>query len=98
MRISDWSSDVCSSDLILAVDRDGVLHTGRGNMDPDKQRYARDTDKRTLAEIVDGVDIFLGLSAGGVLKPEMLASMAPRPIILAPIGRASGRERGGQYV
>src|SRR5690606_21843039 len=68
---------------ILAVDRDGVLYTGRGNMDPDKQRYARDTDKRSLAEIVEGVDIFLGLSAGGVLKPEMLATMADKPIILA---------------
>ncbi len=68
---------------ILAVDRDGVLHTGRGNMDPDKQRYARDTDKRTLAEIVEGADIFLGLSAAGVLKPEMLATMADKPIVLA---------------
>ncbi|MDG6348126.1 NADP-dependent malic enzyme [Luteimonas sp. 8-5] len=70
-------------DNILAVDRDGVLYTGRDNMDPDKQRYARDTTKRSLAEIVEGVDIFLGLSAGGVLKPEMLATMADRPIILA---------------
>jgi len=68
---------------ILAVDRDGVLHTGRENLDPDKQRYARDTDKRTLSEIVEGADVFLGLSAGGVLKPEMVASMAPRPVILA---------------
>ena len=68
---------------ILAVDRDGVLYTGRPNLDPDKARYARDTDKRTLADIVEGADIFLGLSAGGVLKPEMLATMAERPIILA---------------
>jgi malate dehydrogenase (oxaloacetate-decarboxylating)(NADP+) len=68
---------------ILAVDRDGVLHTGRPNMDPDKARYARDTGKRTLADIVDGADVFLGLSAGGVLKPEMVATMAARPIILA---------------
>ncbi|MFD0724234.1 NADP-dependent malic enzyme [Lysobacter brunescens] len=68
---------------ILAVDRDGVLHTGRPNMDPDKARYARDTDKRTLADIVAGADVFLGLSAGGVLKPEMVATMAERPIILA---------------
>ncbi|WP_147653372.1 NADP-dependent malic enzyme [Vulcaniibacterium gelatinicum] len=68
---------------ILAVDRDGVLHTGRTNLDADKQRYARDTDKRSLAEIVEGADIFLGLSAGGVLKPEMVATMAERPIILA---------------
>ena len=68
---------------ILAVDRDGVLYTGRGKMDPDKERYARDTDKRTLADIVAGADIFLGLSAGGVLKAEMVATMADRPIILA---------------
>ncbi|GAB2536639.1 NADP-dependent malic enzyme [Rhodanobacter koreensis] len=68
---------------ILAYDREGVLYTGRDHMDPDKQRYARDTAKRTLAEIIEGTDIFLGLSAGGVLKPEMVATMAARPIILA---------------
>ncbi|WBX94592.1 NADP-dependent malic enzyme [Pseudoxanthomonas mexicana] len=68
---------------ILAFDRDGVIHTGRPNLDPDKARYARDTDKRSLAEIVDGADIFLGLSAGGILKPEMVATMADKPIILA---------------
>ena len=70
-------------DNILAVDREGVLFKGRDKMDPDKARYARDTDKRTLADIVDGADIFLGLSAGGVLKPEMVATMADKPIILA---------------
>ena len=68
---------------ILAYDREGVLYTGRDQLDPDKQRYARDTDKRTLAEIVAGADIFLGLSAGGVLKPEMVATMADTPVILA---------------
>ncbi|MEV8520592.1 NADP-dependent malic enzyme [Dyella marensis] len=68
---------------ILAYDREGVLYTGRDHMDPDKQRYARDTKARTLAEIVDGADIFLGLSAGGVLKPEMVATMGRQPIILA---------------
>ena len=68
---------------ILAVDREGVLHTGRANLDPDKARYARDTDKRTLADIVAGADIFLGLSAAGILKPEMVASMADKPVILA---------------
>src|SRR5687768_8017759 len=68
---------------ILAVDRDGVLYTGRDHMDPDKQRYARDTEKRTLADIMVGADVFLGLSAGGVLKPEMVATMADKPIILA---------------
>ena len=68
---------------ILAFDRDGVIHSGRANLDPDKARYARDTSKRTLAEIVDGADVFLGLSAGGILKPEMVATMANTPIILA---------------
>jgi malate dehydrogenase (oxaloacetate-decarboxylating)(NADP+) len=68
---------------IIAFDRDGVIHTGRPNLDPDKARYAADTDKRELAEIVAGADVFLGLSAGGILKPEMVATMADRPIILA---------------
>jgi len=68
---------------ILAFDRDGVLHSERTDLDPDKQRYARDTKFRTLAEIVDGADVFLGLSAGGILKPEMLATMASQPIIFA---------------
>src|SRR6185312_5429386 len=69
---------------ILAIDREGVLYKGRaGTMDADRARYARDTSARTLAEIVHGADVFLGLSAGGVLKPEMLASMAKRPVILA---------------
>lgn len=68
---------------ILAFDRDGVIYSGRPNLDPDKARYARDTAKRSLAEIVDGADIFLGLSAGGILKPEMVATMADKPIILA---------------
>src|SRR5690606_26437614 len=68
---------------ITAFDRGGVIHTGRTDLDEAKQRYARDTDKRELAEIVEGVDIFLGLSAGGILKPEMVATMVERPIILA---------------
>ena len=59
-----------------------AVHRPR-HLDPDKARYARDTDKRTLADILVGADIFLGLSAGGVLKPEMVATMAERPIILA---------------
>ncbi|WP_424683040.1 NADP-dependent malic enzyme [Frateuria sp. YIM B11624] len=68
---------------ILAFDREGVIHSGRQGLDPDKARYARDTDKRTLADIVAGADVFLGLSAGGILKAEMVATMAERPIILA---------------
>jgi len=68
---------------ILACDHAGVLYTGRDHMEADKQRYAADTDKRTLADIVAGADVFLGLSAAGVLKPEMVATMADRPIIFA---------------
>ncbi len=69
---------------ILVTDRKGVVYVGRAEeMDADKSRYARDTPLRTLAEIVAGADVFLGLSAGGVLKPEMVASMAPNPVILA---------------
>ncbi|MEO6799595.1 MAG: NADP-dependent malic enzyme [Rhodanobacter sp.] len=68
---------------ILAFDREGVIHSGRTNLDPDKARYARDTPKRSLAEVVEGADVFLGLSAGGILKPEMVATMAKRPVILA---------------
>src|SRR3546814_13193027 len=52
-------------------------------MDPDKAQYAQKSAARTLAEVMDGADMFLGLSAGGVLKPEMVAKMAARPLILA---------------
>ncbi len=68
---------------ITAFDRDGVIYAGREHLDPDKARYARDTDARTLADIVKGADVFLGLSAGGILKPEMVATMADKPVILA---------------
>jgi len=69
---------------ILVVDRVGVLYKGRADdMDSAKQRYARDTKARTLADIVKDADIFLGLSAAGVLSGEMVKTMAARPIILA---------------
>jgi malate dehydrogenase (oxaloacetate-decarboxylating)(NADP+) len=69
---------------ILVVDRCGVVYSGRvEDMDADKARYARVTDKRTLADIVADADVFLGLSAAGVLKPEMVATMAAHPIIFA---------------
>jgi malate dehydrogenase (oxaloacetate-decarboxylating)(NADP+) len=69
---------------ILVSDSKGVVYAGRKEaMDPNKARYAKDTKARTLADIVEGTDIFLGLSAGGVLKPEMVKKMADKPIILA---------------
>ncbi len=52
-------------------------------MDPDKAQFAQPTDQRTLREAIAGADVFLGLSAGGVLKPDMVASMAARPLIFA---------------
>jgi len=69
---------------IFVTDLAGVVYTGRVElMDPDKARFAQDTPFRTLAEVMPGADIFLGLSAGGVLKQEMVIGMAPNPIILA---------------
>ncbi|MEW9898414.1 NADP-dependent malic enzyme [Chitinivorax sp. PXF-14] len=69
---------------ITVTDIAGVVYQGRTElMDPNKARYAQDTSARRLAEVIDGADIFLGLSAGGVLKPEMVKGMATRPIILA---------------
>ncbi|MFT3906087.1 MAG: NADP-dependent malic enzyme [Steroidobacteraceae bacterium] len=81
-------------DLLVAVglkrenvfisDSNGVVYPGRPKTsDPDKLRYAQDTKARTLADIMVGVDIFLGLSGPGVVKPEMVASMGSKPLILA---------------
>ena len=69
---------------ITVTDLAGVVYKGRTElMDPDKERFAQDTKARTLAEVIPGADIFLGLSAGGVLKPEMVKAMAAKPIVLA---------------
>ncbi len=68
---------------ILVSDKDGVLYQGRAGLGPQAQRYARDTTARILADIVRDADVFLGVSAGGVLKPDMVKTMAARPIILA---------------
>ena len=69
---------------IWVSDIEGVVYQGRTVlMDPEKARYAQETEARTLGDIIDGADVFLGLSAGGVLKPEMVARMALNPIILA---------------
>ncbi|MBB4511356.1 malate dehydrogenase (oxaloacetate-decarboxylating)(NADP+) [Paraburkholderia fungorum] len=69
---------------ITVTDLAGVVYKGRVElMDPDKERFARETDARTLAEAIGGADIFLGLSAGGVLKQDMVKQMADKPLILA---------------
>ncbi|MBA5689797.1 NADP-dependent malic enzyme [Rugamonas apoptosis] len=69
---------------IFVTDLAGVVYKGRTElMDPDKERFARDTTARTLAEVIPGADIFLGVSAGGVLKQDMVRQMAAKPLILA---------------
>jgi malate dehydrogenase (oxaloacetate-decarboxylating)(NADP+) len=69
---------------IFVTDLAGVVYTGRKElMDEDKIQFAQDTAARTLSDIIEGADIFLGLSAGGVLKPEMVKKMAASPLILA---------------
>ena len=69
---------------IFVTDSKGVVYKGRVEaMDPDKERYAQDTKSRTLDDIIGGADIFLGLSAGGVLTAGMVKKMAEKPIILA---------------
>ena len=69
---------------IYVTDHSGVIYKGRVELhDPHKARYAQDTRARTLAEVLAGADIFLGLSAGGVLKQDMVKTMADRPLILA---------------
>jgi len=79
---------LCSMGLprehVTVCDRTGVIYTGRGeDIDEFKARYARETDDRTLADAIVGADIFLGLSAAGALKQEMVATMTERPLILA---------------
>ncbi|MDP1634356.1 MAG: NADP-dependent malic enzyme, partial [Gallionellaceae bacterium] len=69
---------------IVAADIKGVVYTGRTEeMDDNKARYAVNTSARTLGEVIAGADVFLGLSAGGVLKPEMVSQMADKPLIFA---------------
>ncbi|MCL7967406.1 MAG: NADP-dependent malic enzyme [marine benthic group bacterium] len=65
------------------VDSKGVINTKRDNLTPEKARYAVETDAETLAEAVEGADVFIGLSIGGLMKPEMVASMARDPIVFA---------------
>ena len=71
-------------DNMIVFDRSGVIYKGREEgMDAHKARFARETELRTPAEAVVGTDIFLGLSTAGVLEPEMLKTMASKPLVLA---------------
>jgi malate dehydrogenase (oxaloacetate-decarboxylating)(NADP+) len=69
---------------IWVTDLAGVVYEGRTElMDEDKTQFAQKTDQRKLSEVIEAADVFLGLSAGGVLKPEMVTKMAAKPLILA---------------
>ena len=69
---------------IVVTDIEGVVYKGRTElMDRWKEIYAQDTSARTLADVIPGADVFIGLSAGGVLKPEYLETMADKPLIMA---------------
>ncbi|MEA3388543.1 NADP-dependent malic enzyme [Sphingobium sp. CCH11-B1] len=68
---------------VTMTDKDGVIHAGREGMLPNMARYARNTNARTLPDVLPGANLFLGLSAPGVLKPEWLPLMAPNPLIFA---------------
>src|SRR5206468_609939 len=69
---------------IFVVDSKGVIYQGRpGGYDESKAKYSQDTSKRTLADVCKGADVFLGCSTAGVLSPEMVKTMADKPIILA---------------
>ncbi|GHC62711.1 NADP-dependent malic enzyme [Limoniibacter endophyticus] len=73
-----------NTDNIWITDRHGVAYKGRvEEMDRWKEPYLKETDKRELADVIGDADVFLGLSAAGVLKPELLATMAEKPLILA---------------
>ena len=69
---------------VFVCDSKGVIYEGRdAKMEPTKARYAQNTAARTLGEVIEGADVFLGLSTAGVLKAEMVARMADRPLIFA---------------
>ena len=69
---------------MLVCDTRGVIYKGRtAGMNAFKEEFAVETDRRTLEQALEGADVFIGVSAAGVLKPEYLAKMAPDPVIFA---------------
>ncbi|WP_431468840.1 NADP-dependent malic enzyme [Sphingosinithalassobacter sp. LHW66-3] len=70
-------------DNLLMLDRTGVIWRGREGVNQWQSAHAAETDRRSLADALDGADVFMGLSAAGALPAELLAKMAPRPIVFA---------------
>ena len=80
---------------IVMMDKDGIIRKDRENLHPSHVPFATSRDLNSLAEAIVGADVFLGLSAGGVLKPEMVAKMAQKPLVFAlaqgsPFGKDDG--------
>ncbi len=72
-----------SGEQITMVDRQGVIHAGRADLNPYKQEFARETGRRTLADALAGADVLVGVSGPRLVTPEMVKRMAPRPVIFA---------------
>ncbi len=70
-------------DSITMVDRQGIIHVGRSDLNPYKFAFARETDKRTLTDAMEGADVFIGVSGANTLSPDMLKIMAPKPVVFA---------------
>jgi malate dehydrogenase (oxaloacetate-decarboxylating)(NADP+) len=70
-------------DHIYMVDRQGVVHTGRSDLNPYKFAFAIETDKHTLADAMNGADVFIGVSGPNLVTAEMLKTMAPKPVVFA---------------
>ena len=68
---------------IYMIDRKGVIHSGRDDLNQHKAAFANDTDKRTIEDAMDGADIFIGVSGANLLSPDLLSKMAPNPVIFA---------------
>ena len=68
---------------LFMVDRSGIIHSGRDDLNEYKQEFAMETPLRTLADAMDGADVFIGVSGPDLLAPELLASMADRPVVFA---------------
>ncbi|MCY1211677.1 NADP-dependent malic enzyme [compost metagenome] len=68
---------------IFMIDRKGVIHAGRDDLNQYKAVFAHETEKRTMSEALEGADVFVGLSGANLLSPEDLNRMAPNPIVFA---------------
>ena len=68
---------------IVMLDRKGVIHTGREDLNPYKAMFAVDTEKRTLDDAIDGADVFVGLSGPGLMSADHIRKMAPNPVVFA---------------